>query len=86
MTDALSYTLYFAYGKTSSPKATTDYQPHSFLVSLAGSDGMIASMSGAGNCFDNAAMESFFHTLKTELVRFEYYFTRALRVHQPKSV
>jgi transposase InsO family protein len=26
------------------------------------------SMSGRGNCYDNAAMESFFHTLKTELV------------------
>lgn len=37
MTNALSYTLYFAYGKTSSPTATTDYQPLSFLVSLAGS-------------------------------------------------
>lgn len=36
----------------------------------------IASMSGTGNCFDNAAMESFFHTLKTEWVYFEYYITR----------
>jgi len=26
----------------------------------------IASMSGKGNCYDNAAMESFFHTLKLE--------------------
>jgi len=26
------------------------------------------SMSGRGNCYDNAAMESFFHTLKSELV------------------
>jgi transposase InsO family protein len=34
------------------------------------------SMSGSGNCFDNAAMESFFHTLKTEHVYFEYYMTR----------
>jgi putative transposase len=34
------------------------------------------SMSGTGNCFDNAAMESFFHTLKTEHVYFEYYYTR----------
>lgn len=39
--------------------------------------GMIASMSGIGNCYDNAAMESFFHTLKTEHVYFEYYSTRA---------
>ncbi len=35
-----------------------------------------ASMSGTGNCYDNAAMESFFHTLKTEHVYFEHYKTR----------
>lgn len=38
--------------------------------------GMKASMSGVGNCFDNAAMESFFHTLKTEHIYFEHYKTR----------
>lgn len=37
---------------------------------------MTASMSGTGNCYDNAAMESFFHTLKTEHVYFERYQTR----------
>ena len=37
---------------------------------------IIASMSGVGNCYDNAAMESFFHTLKTEHVYFECYKTR----------
>lgn len=37
---------------------------------------MIASMSGTGNCYDNAAMESFFHTLKTEHIYFEHYMTR----------
>lgn len=37
---------------------------------------IIASMSGTGNCYDNAAMESFFHTLKTEHVYFEFYNTR----------
>jgi putative transposase len=31
--------------------------------------GMIASMSRKGNCWDNAVAESFFATLKTELVR-----------------
>lgn len=30
--------------------------------------GFICSMSGAGNCYDNAVMESFYHTLKTELL------------------
>jgi transposase InsO family protein len=38
--------------------------------------GIIASMSGTGNCYDNSAMESFYHTLKTEHVYFEHYNTR----------
>lgn len=33
-------------------------------------------MSGKGNCYDNAAMETFFHTLKTEHVFFCNYKTR----------
>jgi putative transposase len=37
---------------------------------------IIASMSGVGNCYDNAAQESFYHTLKTEHVYFEFYRTR----------
>ncbi len=35
------------------------------------------SMSRKGNCWDNAVAESFFHTLKTELVHHEQYQTRA---------
>lgn len=38
---------------------------------------MTASMSRRGNCHDNAVMESFFGTLKTELVHHERYRTRA---------
>ena len=34
------------------------------------------SMSRRGNCHDNAVAESFFHTLKTELVHHEDYFSR----------
>ena len=34
------------------------------------------SMSGKGNCYDNAVMESFWSTLKTELVHHEHYRTR----------
>jgi transposase InsO family protein len=37
---------------------------------------MVQSMSGSGNCYDNAIMESFFHTLKTEHIYFERYETR----------
>ena len=38
---------------------------------------IIQSMSGKGNCYDNAVAESFFHTLKTELVYWERYKTRS---------
>ena len=38
----------------------------------------ICSMSGKGCCYDNAAMESFFHTLKVELVHDERYETREI--------
>ena len=37
---------------------------------------MRASMSRAGNCYDNAPMESFFHTLKVELVHQRRWATR----------
>lgn len=39
--------------------------------------GMRQSMSRKGDCLDNAPMESFFHTLKTELVHHQKYATRA---------
>lgn len=38
--------------------------------------GIVCSMSGVDNCYDNAAMESFFHTLKTECVYLERYENR----------
>ena len=38
---------------------------------------VVQSMSRKGNPYDNAVVESFFHTLKTELVNFEKYKTRA---------
>jgi putative transposase len=38
--------------------------------------GIIQSMSDKGKCYDNAFKESFFHTLKTELVYYEVYNTR----------
>jgi len=34
-------------------------------------------MSRKGNCYDNACMESFFGTLKTELVYLNSYLTRS---------
>jgi len=38
--------------------------------------GIRVSMSGKGDCWDNAVMESFWGTLKTELVNHEHYTTR----------
>lgn len=39
--------------------------------------GLLASMSGKGNCYDNAPMESFWGSLKNELVHHRRYGTRA---------
>jgi transposase InsO family protein len=50
--------------------ACDDYQR------LLRSNGLEASMSRRGNCWDNAAMESFFAALKRELVHREAYATR----------
>lgn len=38
---------------------------------------IVCSMSRKGNCWDNAPMESFFHSLKTEWIGFEDYHSRA---------
>lgn len=38
--------------------------------------GIIASMSRTGNCYDNAHCESFFHSLKTELIYRKHFKTR----------
>ena len=51
--------------------ASDDYQH------LLAGHGIACSMSGRGDCWDNAPMESFWATLKTELVNHERYATRA---------
>ena len=43
---------------------------------LLGRFGLQVSMSGVGNCFDNAPMESFWGTLKQELVHHRHYGSR----------
>lgn len=50
--------------------ACHDYQ------ALLNRHGFVPSMSRKGNCYDNAVMESFFHTLKVELVHRENYRTQ----------
>ncbi len=44
---------------------------------LLQSHGMTPSMSRKGDCWDNAAMESFWSMLKTEWVNHDHYATRA---------
>ena len=44
---------------------------------LLRSHGVVPSMSRAGNCYDNARMESFWATMKTELIDGQVYATRA---------
>ena len=38
--------------------------------------GILISMSGKGNCYDNAMVETFFKTLKSELVWRTIFYTR----------
>ena len=52
------------------------YASHDYRAALA-AGGITASMSRKGDCYDNAPMESFFHTLKTERVHHRQYATRA---------
>ena len=49
----------------------SDYQK------LLGKNDILCSMSRKGNCWDNAAIESFFHSLKVEQVHHDDYRTRA---------
>ncbi|MCK1619713.1 IS3 family transposase [Bradyrhizobium sp. 159] len=51
--------------------ASADYRK------LMQATGLRASMSRRADCYDNAPMESFFHTLNTELVHHRHYETRA---------
>ena len=45
----------------------SQYASHDYRA-LLGAEGIVCSMSRRGNCWDNAVVESFFGTLKTELV------------------
>lgn len=54
----------------------SQYAGHA-VQNLLQQHGFSQSMSSKGNCYDNAVMESFFHTLKIEVVYFEKYQTRA---------
>jgi putative transposase len=44
--------------------------------------GMRASISGTGSCYDNAPMESFWATLKTELIFHRHFVTRQQAIRE----
>ena len=62
---------FIAHSDRGSQYTSTEYKKYALK------HGIRLSMSSTGNCFDNAAMESFFHTLKTEHVFFQKFSTRA---------
>ena len=47
-------------------------------VSVIENNNLIGSMSRKGNCWDNAITESFFHTLKVELVQQNKFLNRKM--------
>jgi putative transposase len=59
----------------------SQYCSHEYRRMLEGL-GIKASMSGTGNCFDNAPMESFWATLKTELVFHRRFVTRQQAIRE----
>jgi transposase InsO family protein len=57
-----------------SPYASLDYRD------ALDAHGIVASMSRTGDCWDNAVAESFFGTLKAELIDHEQYASRATAI------
>lgn len=58
------------------PDRGSTYTSESYQETLQ-QEGMVASMSRTANCYDNAAMESFFHSFKGECIDGESFQTRA---------
>lgn len=54
----------------------SQYASEDYRTALS-ANGMVASMSRRACCYDNAAMESFWHTLKVELIHRQRFQTRA---------
>ncbi len=53
----------------------SQYASHEYQAILK-NYGIVCSMSNKGNCYDNAAMESFFHSLKVECIYNQLFSTR----------
>jgi transposase InsO family protein len=64
------------------PVESAQYCAHTYQE-LVKQFGMLASMSRKGNCYDNAPMESFWGSLKNELIHHQRYATRALAMCRP---
>ncbi len=63
-------------GKGSNPFSLVEYASHDFQKLLK-RHGFIPSMSGKGNCYDNAPAGSFFSTIKSELIFLNQFKTRS---------
>jgi len=63
-------------GKGSNPFSLVDYASYEYQQALRNYQ-FVTSMSRKGNCYDNACMESFFGTLKMELIYGNRFKTRA---------
>jgi len=78
--DALTMALFrrkFPTGVIVHSDRGSQYASNKYQQLLKAND-LICSMSGVGCCYDNAPSESFFHSLKVELVHNENYHTREL--------
>jgi transposase InsO family protein len=93
---SLGYTLHATLVKEALQQALTDRRPAAGLLhhsdrgsqyassafrALLHSSHLLPSMGDRGNCYDNATMESFWSTLKTELIH-RHTFTDARQLHQ----
>lgn len=79
---AVSDALQMAMDERTPPKGVIHHTDRGKLYAaknyraLQQQNGLIASMSRKGDCYDNAVAESFLGTLKNELVHFKNYNTR----------
>ncbi|WP_058470712.1 IS3 family transposase [Legionella jordanis] len=74
VTELIEEALIMAIHRNSPPKGVIHHSDRgsqycsNTYQSLLKKHGFVCSMSGAGNCYDNAVMESFYHTLKVEAI------------------